>query len=190
MVELPAPMAAGALVSEVRTVIAATHRALRARADAETTRSGAPVIIASTVVVFLASDLHYACLWAGDSRAYRLREGTLLRLTRDHSLVQSLVEDGVLTEAEAETHPHANIVTRALGDDSVELELEKITDRAEVGDRYLLCTDGLTKTLDEARIAVLSGEGDPARQLITAALDSGARDNITAIVLECGAAQV
>ena len=135
-------------------------------------------------MVFLASGPHFACLWAGDSRIYRLRGGHLTRLTRDHSLVQTLVDDGTITEAEAERHPHANIITRAVGADGPEPELDKVTDLAEPGDRFLLCSDGLNKALDEHLIALLAGTDDPARRLIDAALEYGVRDNVTAIVVE------
>ena len=161
-----------------------THRELRARADEEADRSGSPVTIASTIVVFLASGAHYACLWAGDSRIYRLRQGEFAQLTRDHSLVQALVDQGALSEAEAERHPHANIITRAIGADGPEPELDKITGLAEADDRFLLCSDGLNKALDERLIARLAATDDPARRLIDAALEFGVRDNVTAIVVE------
>ena len=172
------------LIAEIRTSVARTHQELRARADAEAERAGHAVIIASTIVVFLASGAHYACLWAGDSRIYRLRGGELSQLTRDHSLVQALVDEGAISPAEAERHPHANIITRAIGADGPDPELDKITDRAEPGDRFLLCSDGLNKALDERLIARLTATDDPARRLIDAALEYGVRDNVTTIVVE------
>lgn len=168
------------LIAEIRSVVSRTHQALRDRAQAE----GMAVTIASTIVVFLASGPHYACLWAGDSRIYRMRDGGLSRLTRDHSLVQALVDEGAISEAEAERHPHANVITRAIGADGPDPELDKVTDRAEPGDRFLLCSDGLNKALSEALIARLVSTDDPARRLIGAALEYGVRDNVTAIVVE------
>ncbi len=173
-----------ALIAEIRSGVAQTHQALRAQADAEAGRSGRAVTIASTIVVFLASGAHFACLWAGDSRIYQLRARALTQLTRDHSLVQVLVDAGTLSQTEAEHHPHANVITRAIGAEGPEPELEKVTGRAEPGDRFLLCSDGLNKALDERLIARLAATDDPARRLIEAALEYGVRDNVTAIVLE------
>jgi len=176
-------LAGSDLVAEIRASVSRTHRELRARAEAE----GDAVTIASTIAVFLASGPHYACLWAGDSRIYRLRGGVLTRLTRDHSLVQVLVDEGAITEAEAERHPHANVITRAVGADGPEPQLDKVTGRAEPADRFLLCSDGLNKALEERLIGRLAATDDPARRLIEAALEYGSRDNVTAIVVEYGA---
>jgi serine/threonine-protein phosphatase Stp1 len=172
------------LIAEIRARVASTHQALRNRAEAEADNAGHAVTIASTIVVFLASGAHYACLWAGDSRIYRLRGGELVQLTRDHSLVQALVDKGAISPEQAERHPHANIITRAIGADGPEPELDKVTDRAEPGDRFLLCTDGLNKALHDPLIARLIATNDPARDLIEAALEYGVRDNVTAVVLE------
>ena len=177
-------LAGSDLVAEIRASVSRTHQQLRARADAEADRYGHPVTIASTLAVFLASGPHYACLWAGDSRIYRLRGTQFDQLTRDHSLVQVLVDEGAITAEQAERHPHANVITRAIGADGPEPELDKVTDRAECGDRFLLCSDGLNKALDERLIARLVATDDPARRLVDAALEYGVRDNVTAIVLE------
>ena len=109
---------------------------MQARA-AEAGRGGS----SPTLVLLLARGGHYACLWAGDSRAYRLRDGRLERLTRDHSLVQELVEQGVLDEEAAEQHPQANVITRAVGAHG-ELELDKVSARVAPGDVFL-CSDGV-----------------------------------------------
>ena len=97
----------------------------------------------------LARNDHFACLWAGDSRAYLLRDGALQQITRDHSLVQELVESGVIRPEEAEHHPRANVITRAVGADLDEFALDKVSGRIQVGDRFLLCSDGLCKTVPE-----------------------------------------
>lgn len=175
------------LIAEIRALVSRTHHALRELADAETGQTGMAVTIASTIVVFLAHDAHYACLWAGDSRIYRLRGGQFAQLTRDHSLVQSLVDQGTISAADAERHPYANVITRAVGADGPEPELEKVTDRAEPGDRFLLCSDGLNKALADSMIARLTATDDPARRLIDAALEYGVRDNVTAVVVEYAA---
>lgn len=171
-------------VAEVRTRVAAVHEDMRARAAAEQDETGRPVTIASTLVVLMAMGEHFACLWCGDSRAYLLRAGQMTQLSRDHSLVQEMVDAGALTPEEAEKHPHANVLTRAIGADGADPELDKITGRAEPGDRFLLCSDGLFKVLDERSIAGFVGGPDPARALIDAALRGAARDNVTAIVVE------
>jgi serine/threonine-protein phosphatase Stp1 len=142
-------------------------------------------MVATTVVVLLARDDHFACLWAGDSRAYLLRDHTLTKITRDHSLVQALVESGTISEAEAIGHPQANVITRAVGADSDVLELEKRTGQLMAGDRLLLCSDGLSKTLPEERLAeLLSGdEAGGAARLVMAALSAQGTDNITAVTI-------
>ena len=183
---LPASLDGADLMARVRAGVTETHQALRARADGEAAGTGGPVTIASTLVALLASGSHFACLWAGDSRAYLLRAGALTRLTRDHSLVQALVDQGALTEEQAEGHPHANIITRAIGADGPEPELDKVTGLAQAGDRYLLCSDGLTKTLDDAAILGLLSGDDPAQHLVAAALDRRASDNVTAVVVAFG----
>ena len=130
LAELPPGLTGADMVAAVRSRVAAIHQLLRTRAELRSAETGAPVTIASTIVLMLASDSYYACLWAGDSRAYRLHEGALIRLTHDHSLVQALVDEGALTEAEAEKHPLSNVITRAIGADVSELTLDKVTDRA------------------------------------------------------------
>ncbi len=186
--QIPAGLPAGALLSEVRSRIAGSHRELRA----EATRRGPRAIIAATVVVLLARDDHFACLWAGDARAYLLRGGILSQVTHDHSLVQELVDTGAITAAEAEHHPRANVVTRAVGADLEELELDKSTGTLQGGDRLLLCSDGVSKCLAEQEIRTLLGapEGVPPTELLlAAALAHEASDNITAIAVEVLAEQ-
>ena len=180
---IPAALSAEEALSQVRLRLAVVHDALRDRAARD---ERADVLIASTVVVLLIRDGHFACLWAGDSRAYLLRDGALCAITRDHSLVQQLVDAGSLTAAEAEGHPHANVITRAVGAGEDLLNLDKVTGTVVPGDRFLLCSDGLTKALDEAAIAAGTAAAEPADQLVEAALVAGARDNVTAVVIEIG----
>jgi serine/threonine protein phosphatase Stp1 len=178
---IPAGLSAAELLAQVRLRIAATHTALRA----EAARRGPRAVIASTLVVLLARGDHFACLWAGDSRIYLLRGGALQQLTHDHSLVQELVDSGMLRPEEAEGHPRANVITRAIGADDEPPELDKVSDRALPGDRFLLCCDGLNKTLpDRALASILGGSDAPAVELVEAALRQRATDNVTAIVVE------
>ena len=117
----------------------------------EAASRGAGTTIGSTVVVLLAHQQHCACIWAGDSRIYRLRDGSLQAVSRDHSQVMELVEQGLLLMEDAESHPAANVVTRAVGaaeDLYFDVEVQELRD----GDRYLLCSDGLTKEVSEAEI--------------------------------------
>lgn len=123
----------------------------------------------------------------GDSRVYRLRAGELVQVTVDHSYVQELVDAGRLDAELAEFHPDANIITRALGFGEVPPHDSWIA-TPERGDRFLACTDGLTREVDATRIAELLGaDADPdeiAASLIGAANASGGRDNITVGILE------
>ncbi len=179
---IPAELGATEILAEVRRRILDAHARLRERASS----LGSGAIIASTVVVLLAREEHFACLWAGDSRAYLLRGGEFRQITRDHSLVQELVDSGVLAEDEAEGHPHANVITRAVGADADGLELDKVTERLLPGDRLLLCSDGLFKAVAESDVASVLGSDEdlPAERLLLAALAGGAEDNVTAVTVE------
>ena len=124
----------------------------------------------------------------GDSRAYRLRGGVLEQITTDHSLVAELVESGVLTPEEAETHPQRSAITRAVGTESA-IEIDVFTVTAELEDLVLLCSDGLTDMLSEEEIAsvLLDAEREPSRaaeRLVAAANARGGEDNITVVLFE------
>lgn len=178
-------LSASEMLIEVRSRLEATH----ARLLSEASRHGAGAMVATTVVVLMARDDHFACLWAGDSRAYLLRGQALTKITRDHSLVQVLVENGTISEAEAARHPQANVITRAVGADIDLLELDKRTGQLQAGDRLLLCSDGLSKTLPEELLAeLLSGDDETAAErLVTAALMAKVTDNVTALTIDFGA---
>ncbi len=122
----------------------------------------------------------------GDSRAYCMRDGELLRLTDDHSLVDELIREGRLTPEEAEEHPQRSIITRALGPEET-VEVDTRSFRARAGDVYLLCSDGLTSMVSEARLAEILREHarlrDTGEALIAEANRAGGRDNITVILL-------
>ena len=144
------------------------------------------IMMGSTVVVLATRDLRGVCLWAGDSRLYRLRDGLLEGISRDHSYVQDLQDSGLLSEAEARVHPRANIVTRAIGVEA-QLELTMVELLLMPGDSYLLCSDGLNKTVEEHEITeVLSHDepGEIASSLVSLGLMRGAPDNITVIVVK------
>jgi len=180
---LPSYLTGAEVLAEVRLTMSRVHQILREEAASR----GPDTVIASTFVSLIIRQPYFACLWAGDSRAYLLRHGHLSQISRDHSLVQELVDSGNLLPEDAEHHPHANVITRAVGADCETLELDKVIGVAEPGDRFLLCSDGLCKTLSTAEMTSLLGAPDgapPAELLIAAALSHGVNDNVTAVVVE------
>lgn len=179
LADLPPGMGPEEALTCIRRTVADVHAELRDEAE----RRGKSMI-ASTLVVLLLRAGHFAALWSGDSRVYLLRDGALTQITRDHSLVQALVDQGVLTAAQAENHPQANVITRAIGAADDTGELDKVLGAVAPGDIFLLCSDGLTKVLDEHTIASLLVSPDPAAALVAATLQRGARDNVTAVVVQ------
>ena len=145
-----------------------------------------PTTIGSTVVVMLAYEKFCAFMWAGDSRLYRHRNGELVQLTIDHSQVQLYVEKGLITKEEAESHPQSNMITRAVGA-SENLVLDVDMQEMEKGDRYLLCSDGLTKHITDLDFENILAKGDiekKCNELIDLTLARGAKDNVTAILID------
>ena len=141
--------------------------------------------IGSTVVGLAAADGQFRCFWAGDSRAYRVRGGEIEQLTRDHSLVQSLVDAGMLDPSGIEDHPNANIVTRAVGA-AEQLDVETVNGEALPGDRFLLASDGLTRIVnDDELLAELSAKNaeEAADRLIDIVLSRGAPDNVSLVIV-------
>ena len=140
----------------------------------------------STVVAVLIARAVAHVAWAGDSRAYLLRGGHLRPLTRDHSVVQEMVDRGERSPEEAESHPESHMVTRAVGG-SEALEVDLVSVPLLVGDRLLLCSDGLTRCVYEQTVEALlrdaSGPEDACQKLLREALDSGAPDNVSAIAV-------
>lgn len=143
-------------------------------------------VIGATVATLMLHNGHFLCLWAGDSRIYRLRDAQIEMLTTDHSAVAELVLAGRLTWDEAERHPQSNAITRAVGvgDD---LDLDKIRGEVVPGDRFLICSDGLTKyaTFNMLRQVLAAAPIETvADRLIQIALDGGGGDNISVIVVD------
>ncbi len=141
--------------------------------------------IGATVAVFAAQEGSFACLWAGDSRIYRARDGVLSQLTRDHSLVQELVDAGELHPSEAASHPNANVIRRAVGA-APSLMVDELTGALLSGDRFLLATDGLTRLAsnEEMLAALMSDDlGVAADGLIELSLHRGAPDNVSVILV-------
>jgi len=125
----------------------------------------------------------------GDSRAYLLRAGSLSQISTDHSFVNEMLTAGRMTEAEAEVHPYRSVVTRAVGlEPGLDVDVENLM--LAIGDRILLCSDGVTSMLEDAEIhATLTTEADPERaadSLVGAANAAGGIDNISVVIVDAG----
>ncbi len=140
----------------------------------------------STVVVLIINGDRGAIVWAGDSRIYRRRDNVVTQLTRDHSHVQDLVEQGVILASEAESHPMANVITRAVGiSEPLELESQWIDVRSD--DQFLLCSDGLSRLVSNEELETMMAHKDSeevTQSLLHTALVRGARDNVTLICVK------
>jgi len=140
----------------------------------------------TTFVVLLAYDAHLACVWAGDSRAYRWRNGQLEQLTTDHSLVQELIDRGDIGTHERQLHPKAHVITKAVGVFR-ELEVDKTFSMISPGDKFLICSDGLSNSVSDVVLAEsLSGLTDISHQadlIMQKAMETDALDNISFILL-------
>lgn len=147
--------------------------------------------VGATVVALMVHEAELSCAWAGDSRAYLLRDGVLTPLTRDHSEIGALLDEGALTADEARQSPRRHVITRAIGI-AADMAPEMVTGVIRPGDRLLLCSDGLTEHLnDEELTAALTLPVPPdaaVEELIALTLGRGARDNVTAVVIDCVAA--
>jgi len=139
----------------------------------------------TTVTALLRTGNKIAVAHIGDSRAYLLRDGTLTQITHDHSFVQSLIDEGRITEAEAEGHPQRSLVTRVLTG-QVEDEPDLAMREARVGDRYLICSDGLSGFVARETIEEILLQAQPpgltADRLVELAMRAGAPDNVTCII--------
>lgn len=152
------------------------NRAIFARNLDNGEQAGATVVVLSTY----GAAVHIA--WAGDSRCYRIRDGAVQLLTRDHSVVQELVDARLLTPDAAAHHPQANVITRALGvEHSCDIESRLIDFAA--GDRFLLCSDGLSRSLADADL-IEAGLDALADALVAQALQRDGTDNISLILIE------
>jgi protein phosphatase len=142
--------------------------------------------MSTTLTAVALGDDGYVVANVGDSRSYVLRDGALTALTRDDSFVQLMIDSGELTAAEAATHPHRSLVLEALdGDDARRPTVTTLG--ARLGDRLLLCSDGLTDFVSESEVAATLGEGSPAQcaeRLVALALAAGGRDNVSAVVAD------
>lgn len=163
------------------------NRAVVAEAAADDDKQGMGTTLCAMALVDVDGHDALAVVNVGDSRLYLLSGGELTQITDDHSLVATMERQGRLTRAEAAVHPKRNILTRALGTDAA-----VVVDSWEivplVGDRYLLCSDGLFNEVDENRLGAtlrrLADPGEAARELVRLANEAGGRDNITVVVVD------
>ncbi|MHB8473093.1 MAG: PP2C family protein-serine/threonine phosphatase [Gammaproteobacteria bacterium] len=179
--QVAAPPALGDFVEDVAARLRMVNLALRA----EAARRGQSVI-GSTVAALLTRGMQCACVWVGDSRVYRYRGGTLTRLTRDHTPLEDLIAQGRLSPADAERYAPSNILSRAVGAED-DLAVDVVSHELAAGDRYLLCSDGLYREVSEMEVSDVLGREDPqhaCEALVSRALQQGARDNVTVIVVQ------
>jgi serine/threonine protein phosphatase PrpC len=169
------------------TAVQAANRAIWEESRTRGDLRGMGTTLTAAALVDDNGEQHLTLVNVGDSRAYLFEDGNLTQLTQDHSLVEEMVRHGELTAAEASTHPHRHILTRALGiDRGVEIDAWQLS--PPDGGRVLLCSDGLTNELSEGEIAdILAAVDDPdeaAADLVSAAVDHGGNDNVSAVVVD------
>jgi serine/threonine protein phosphatase PrpC len=145
--------------------------------------------VGSTVVALLCHAGHFAAIWAGDSRLYRLRDGQFSQISTDHTEAQELLRQGVLTPEQAAVWPRRNVITRAVGVFD-QPNPDQVTGELMPGDTFLLCSDGLTEHVSDEEIAQhLRRSADPQAAcdgLVSLTLSRGARDNVSVIVVRLG----
>lgn len=162
-------------------------RMLRTNREIQALSSANGGVMGATVAAVLIYGNHCACVWSGDSRVYLMRGGTISQLSRDHTEVQGLVDQGLLTSEEARNWPRRNVITRAIGvfDDP---EIETVHGKVLPGDRFVLCSDGLTGHVSDAEILDIADNFPPqdaCDRLVGLTLSRGALDNVTVIIARC-----
>ena len=175
---------AGQLLDALDHAFRKAGSALRDMADGDPALQG----MGTTLTAIVVSGSQLGLVHIGDSRAYVLRDGELFQITQDHTMVQTLLDDGKITEDEVASHPQRSLILRALVTDGrggdADLQLREV----HAGDRYLLCSDGLHEVVgDDAIAAVLRAVTDPddaARDLVALAIAGGGPDNVTCIVAD------
>ncbi len=171
-------------LERLRDGVLAAHRELLDRVHEEPQLTG----MGTTITALLRTGGRLALAHIGDSRAYLLRDGELIQITRDHTFVQTLVDEGRLTQEEAEQHPQRSVLMRVLSDVVDDVEPDLSMREARVGDRYLLCSDGLSGVVSHETLRdTLVAGADPASTcdaLVALARRGGAPDNVTCIVAD------
>jgi serine/threonine protein phosphatase PrpC len=177
----PARPELSARIDAARIALHAANRQLLALAES----GGGKRTIGSTVVLLAVDAASFACLWAGDSRAYLARDGVLEQLTHDHSLVQQLVDSGDIDPKSAAQHPNANIILRAVGA-GPDLDIDGIEGDASAGDVFLLASDGLTRLIGDRELLEVLRMPDmeaAADRLMNLSLARKAPDNVTFVIV-------
>ena len=170
------------LITALRDAVDAANAYLRDMVAADNALEG----MGTTLTALLSAGARLGLVHVGDSRAYLLRDGALQQITHDHTFVQSLVDEGRISPEEASTHPQRSMITRAL-DGRGEVELDLSVREARAGDRYLLCTDGLSGVVSEETMRDALTRPDPQEacdRLVELALRAGGPDNVTCIVAD------
>ncbi len=175
---------AGELLGLMREAVQAAHAELVSLSSQDPELAG----LGTTCISVMRSGNKLAMVHVGDSRAYMLRDGTLTQVTTDHTFVEYLVETGRLTRDQARQHPQRSVLLRVLGDAEGDVQLDESIREAVPGDRWLLCSDGLSgpvtaETIGEV-LASVSDPGQAADQLVDLALRAGGPDNVTAVVFD------
>lgn len=177
-------------VEELHDAVLAANELIRERGDSDPdlTNMGTTVVAMGVLPTDDSDEtLRFAAANVGDSRLYLYEKSNLSQVSRDHSLVAELARAGQITEEEAATHPQRNVVTRALGPES-EVAVDTWELPARIGQRYLMCSDGLINEVDDATIsetlASLTDPAQAAKKLVDLANESGGRDNITVLILD------
>ena len=169
-------------LDRLKEAIADAHADIVERAHNDPELSG----LGTTVTAILRSGSSLAMAHIGDSRGYLLRDGVLDQVTSDHTFVQHLVDTGRISQADAESHPKRNLVLRVLGDIDADVPVDISVREARLGDRWMLCSDGLSGVVSRATMLTTLSEvedpGDCADALIALALAAGAPDNVTCII--------
>src|SRR5688500_12906221 len=177
----------GTTPEEMVQAIRAANRAVIDRADRNPEMRGMATTLSGVTLVPTEEGESFIVANVGDSRVYRLHDGEIEQLTDDHSLVGDLAREGQISPAEARVHPNRNIVTKGIGNDADVIADTWVID-PYAGDRYLLCSDGLTDEVEDHELArVLLTVKDPdeaARELVKLANAAGGRDNITAVIVD------
>jgi len=178
--DLPSTSDLDQLAASAGEALSATNRELIDLARS----NGHGGTIGTTVVGLAIADGQFRCFWSGDSRGYRLRDGMIARVTRDHSLVQQLVDSGILKEEEAELHENSSVITRAVGV-AEQFAIDVVGGEIQAGDLFLLASDGLTRVVNDREIALELERSPPeqaADNLLQTVLERGAPDNVSIII--------
>lgn len=188
--EKPWPYAPDPSLSELANRLVCAVKVANRRIYETATSEGGRRGMGTTLAAVAIEGREICIAHVGDSRVYRIRGGAITRMTRDHSLLEQMKEiNPDMTPEEEERFPHKNVIVRALGlYEEVEAEVKQ--DRLEHGDVYLLCSDGLSGHLADAKMLELVGAGDDlsaaVRKLVDHANAAGGNDNVTVVLLRCG----